>query len=215
MDAPSVAEAIRPALRGVIHRYAVATWIPLGILLVAVAQPSARWSVAVYVVAVGLMLGASALYHSRPWHEPVRTRLRRMDHAGIFLAIAGTYTPFAWIALPDPERIILLAVVWFGALVGTILEVAWIGPRWRAAIAYLALGWAAIWFAPEFVRSLGPVVLGFVALGGLLYTVGAIIYARKKPDPFPSTFGFHEVFHALVTAAACCHYIGVLIVATR
>jgi hemolysin III len=198
----------RPRLRGVIHQYAFFVALALGIALVAGADPGrARTGAAVFAGCVAGMLGISALYHRVVWPPRPRLWMRRLDHAAIFLLIAGTYTPFALVTLDGAWRIAVLAVVWTGAAAAIVLKVAWVdAPRWVAAVVALALGWIGVVVVPQLHEDAGTVGLGLLALGGLLYTAGAVVYARRRPDPVPAIFGYHELFHALVVAAALCQY---------
>jgi len=157
----------------------------------------------VYAISVSGLFGTSALYHRINWSPRARRWMRRLDHAMIFVLIAGTYTPFALLALDGSFSTIVLLGVWGGAIGGIVLQLVWIdAPKWLSAVVYIALGWFAIVAAPEFIAQVNPVALLLVALGGVLYTVGAVIYATRRPDPVPAVFGYHEVFHALTIAAA-------------
>lgn len=200
-----------PRLRGVIHQYAFFVALVAGVALVVLADGALeRFAVWVYVTALAAMLGASALYHRFPWRTAAaRLRARRLDHAMIFVFIAGTYTPFALLAFQGTLGVVVLATVWGGAVLGVVVELAWIhAPRWVSAVAYLAVGWIGILAVPE-MFSLGIGVAALVVTGAALYTVGAVIYATTWPNPFPATFGFHEVFHTLVVAAAVTQFVAV------
>ena len=201
----------RPRLRGVLHQYGFFVSVGVGALLVAGAQGgAARVSAIVFAATVAAMLGISALYHRVVWPPGPRRWIRRLDHAAIFLLIAGTYTPFGLVALHGSWSVVILAIVWTGAFAAIVLKIAWIdAPRWVAAFLALLLGWAGIVAAPEILGSVGLTPLTLLAAGGLLYTAGAIIYALRRPDPVPSVFGYHELFHALVVAAAACQYVAV------
>jgi hemolysin III len=156
------------------------------------------------------MLGVSALYHRVVWPPAPRRWIRRLDHAAIFLLIAGTYTPFGLVALDGSWRVTVLAIAWTGALAAIVLKVAWIdAPRWVAALVAVCLGWVGVVALPEVHASVGLTPLMLLGVGGLLYSAGAIIYALRRPDPAPSIFGYHELFHALVVAAAACQYVAV------
>ena len=210
MDAPSV-----PRLRGVFHQYAFVVAIAAGVVLVALADGTVeRFAVWVYAVALAAMFGASALYHRFPWRTAAaRLRARRLDHAMIFVFIAGSYTPFALLAFAGPLRAIVLASVWGGAALGVLLELRWIhAPRWVSAIAYLAVGWIGIIAVPQFFSALGVAAAVLVLVGAAMYTLGAIGYAAAWPNPFPRTFGFHEVFHVLVIAAALTQFVALSLV---
>jgi hemolysin III len=209
VEPSSVPEVIaRPLLRGVIHH--VAFWLALvaGVLLVsAVDGGTKRLGAAVFAASVVTCFGASALYHRVTWRPHVRVWMRRIDHAGVYLLIAGTYTPVALLALHGDWRPAMLAAVWAGAVVAIVLKFVWIGaPKWVAASLGIALGWIAVIALPELARSLHPVALSLIAVGGLAYTAGAIVYARGRPDPIPAVFGYHEVFHALTIVGVACQY---------
>ena len=209
-----VAARRRPRLRGVIHQYAFFVALALGGVLVAGADSgNARVGAAVFAVSVAAMLGISALYHRIVWPPAPRRWMRRLDHAAIFLLIAGTYTPFALVTLDGAWRAAVLAVVWSGAAVAIVLKVAWIdAPRWVAAVIAIALGWIGVVTLPQLWDDAGAAGLALLAAGGILYTGGAVVYARKRPDPVPHVFGYHELFHALVVAAASCQYVAVAVV---
>ena len=203
----------KPRLRGVVHQWAFFVALPAGLLLVLLA-PTGRAALAAGVYAFGLcaLLGASALYHRGTWSAKVATWLRRLDHSMICVLIAGTYTPFSLLVLEGTFATVLLIVVWSGALAGVLFSLLWIdAPSWVVAAIYLALGWVAVAPFPTLARELGPAASVLLAVGGLLYTVGAVIYARRRPDPIPAVFGFHEVFHVLVVAAALLHYIAIAV----
>jgi hemolysin III len=204
-----------PRLRGVFHVYAFFAAIAAGIVLVALADGYLeRLSVWIYAVSLAAMLGASALYHRFPWRSAAaRLRARRLDHAMIFVFIAGTYTPFALLAFDGALRAVVLASVWGGATLGVVLELYWIhAPRWVSAIAYLGVGWIGIIAVPEFFPALGVAAAVLLIVGAGLYTAGALTYATAWPNPFPATFGFHEVFHLLVIAAAIVQFVALSLV---
>lgn len=204
----------RPRLRGVIHQYAFFASIGVGAALIAGADGSrARFGAAVFAVCVTAMLGVSALYHRVVWPPRARRWMRRLDHAAIYLLIAGTYTPFALNALAGAWRTAILAVVWTGCALAIVLKVAWVdSPRWVAAVVAIALGWLGVTTLPQLHGSVGSIGLALLGVGGVLYTAGAIVYARRRPDPVPQVFGYHELFHALVVAAAGCQYGAVALV---
>ena len=206
-----VAAKRRPRFRGVMHQYAFFVSVLLGALLVVGAQDGIeRVSALVFAASVAAMLGVSALYHRVVWAPGPRRWMRRLDHAAIFLLIAGTYTPFGLVALNGAWREAVLAIVWTGALAAIVLKVAWIdAPRWVAALVAVCLGWVGVVALPEIHRSVGLSPLALAAIGGLLYTAGGLIYALRRPDPLPSVFGYHELFHALVVAAAGFQYVAV------
>ena len=206
-----VAAKRRPRFRGVLHQYTFFISVLLGVLLALGAQGGIeRLSAVVFAASVATMLGVSALYHRVVWPPGPRRWIRRLDHAAIFLLIAGTYTPFGLVALDGAWRVVVLAIVWSGALAAIVLKVAWIdAPRWVAALVAVCLGWVGVVALPEIHHSVGLSPLALAAVGGLLYTAGGIIYALRRPDPLPSVFGYHELFHALVVAAAGCQYVAV------
>jgi hemolysin III len=201
--------AVKPRLRGVSHEWAFFVSLVLGAaLIVAAKTPKATLAVAIYAVSLSALLGTSALYHRVDWKRPeVRRWMRRLDHSMIFFLIAGTYTPFALLVLNGPLADAILVVVWVGAIAGAIVETIWIDhPKWVAALIYMSLGWVAIIAFPGLWDQMGAAGTLLVAAGGLLYTAGAIVYATQRPNPNPSVFGYHEIFHALVIAAAAAHF---------
>lgn len=197
-----------PSLRGVLHLWAFwAALVAASALVVAAGDARARLAAAIYGAGLCVLFGGSALYHR--WRGSPRWRplLRRVDHSAIFVFIAASYTPPALLVLDAPLRWVVLALVWAGALGGVAFSVAWIGaPRALVAGCYLALGWVAVIAAPQMVARLSPAPLALLAAGGILYTVGALVYAARRPDPWPRVFGFHEVFHTFVIAAAAAHF---------
>lgn len=218
VDPASVDGAVelRPSMRGVLHQAAFFVFLPLLAWLVVVRPDGAGARVAcgIYAVCLLAMLGVSALYHRGRWTAPVRRRLKRLDHSTILLAIAGTYTPVVGLGVQGGARTIVLVGVWAGALAGITIRMVWIdAPRPLVAAVYLVLGWSALFIVPTLARSMGATAFGLVAAGGLLYTAGAVAYATKRPNPVPAVFGFHEVFHACVVAAALCHFAAIAIVA--
>jgi hemolysin III len=204
--------AVKPRLRGVSHEWAFFVSLFLGAgLIVAADTPKATLAVAIYAVSLSALFGTSALYHRVNWHRPnARRWMRRLDHSMIFLLIAGTYTPFALLVLNGTLATAILVAVWAGAVAGTIVEMIWIeAPKWVTAIIYLSLGWVAIVAFPELWQELGVGGTLLVAAGGLLYTAGAVVYATQRPDPNPAVFGYHEVFHLFVIAAAALQFAAV------
>lgn len=197
-----------PRLRGVLHWWAF--WVALVaacLLVVLAGGATARGAAAIYGAGLCVLFGGSALYHRWRWSPRWRPLLRRVDHSAIFVFIAASYTPPALLVLSSPLRWIVLATVWAGALAGVAFSVAWIGaPRALVAGCYLALGWVAVIAAPQLATRLSPAPLVLLAAGGILYTLGAVVYAARRPDPWPQVFGFHEVFHAFVIAAAAAHF---------
>ncbi len=206
--------AVKPKLRGVSHEWAFFTSIGLGVALIAAAAAhgaTATVAVAIYAASLSALLGTSALYHRVNWKRPgVRQWMRRLDHSMIFVLIAGTYTPFALLVLNGPLADAILIVVWVGAVVGSIVEMLWIDhPKWVASLIYLSLGWVAVAAFPQMASSMGLVGILLVAGGGLLYTGGAVVYATQRPNPSPKVFGYHEIFHLFVIAAAAAHFCAV------
>ncbi len=190
------------------HLYAFFVSLILGSLLVALAPAGkAQAAAAVFAAAVAAMFGASALHHRVTWRERGYRWSRRIDHAGIYLAIAGTYTPFGLLVLGGTWRIVVLAVVWSGAAAAIVLKFAWVdAPKWLAAAIAIALGWVAVIVFPQLIHGIGWAGTALVLAGGLFYTVGGLVYAIRRPDPLPSVFGYHEVFHLLVVVAVACQY---------
>src|SRR3954465_10008365 len=199
---------VKPRMRGVLHQYAFFVSVVLGAALVILAGDGrARLATGIYAFAVSGLLGTSALYHRITWSQRARAWMRRLDHSMIFVLIAGTYTPFALLVLDGTLADAILIVVWAGALGGIVLNLAWItAPRWLIAAVYVALGWVAVAAMPALADKLGAVGVALLMGGGLLYTAGAVIYATKRPNPSPTVFGYHEIFHALVVAAAAAHF---------
>ena len=206
---------MKPRFRGVSHEWAFFLFVGLGVALVMGAPDGeARFAVTVYAVSVCALFGASALYHRITWVSATARRwMRRLDHSMIFLLIAGTYTPFALLALDGTIATVILVAVWTGAAFGIVVNMLWIdAPKWVTALIYLTLGWVAVAAFPSLLEGLGITGTALVAVGGVLYTVGAVIYARRRPDPAPTVFGYHEIFHLLVIAAAALHYAAVAFV---
>jgi hemolysin III len=199
----------KPRLRGVSHQWAFFVSVALGAALV-VAAPSGqpRLAAAIYALSVATLFGTSALYHRITWvSQTARRWMRRLDHSMIFFLIAGTYTPFALLVLDGDLATVILIVVWAGALAGVLMKLVWIdAPKALVAVTYVMLGWVAVAAFPTMIERLGVTASTLVAVGGLLYTLGALVYAFQRPDPAPSVFGYHEVFHALVILAAALQY---------
>lgn len=199
----------RPRWRGVSHHIAFYVSILAAPALLLLAQTRlARTVATVYVLSLAALFGCSALLHRVDWSPATRPWMRRLDHSMIFVFIAGTYTPVVALSLSGDHAVPLLVAVWVGAVAGVGVTLFWIGaPRWVTAACYLAVGWIAVLALPELWSSLGAIRFALLAAGGFLYTVGAIVYARRRPDPWPNVFGYHEVFHALVIAAVVCHWL--------
>jgi hemolysin III len=201
----------KPRLRGLSHAVAFVIALPLGLALILQAETArGRLSAIVFAAAVVAMFGASALYHSPNWPEGPRRWLRHVDHAGIYGLIAGTYTAFGLLALSGYWRWVVLSIVWAGALAAIVFKFAWIdAPKWISAVIGVALGWIGVVIAPQLLGEIGVAASLLVLAGGLLYTLGALVYALRRPDPRPAVFGFHEFFHVLVIAAVACQYAAV------
>lgn len=205
----------RPRLRGVFHLWAFVGALGAGIVLGVLADGALEtFSAWVYVLALAAMFGASALYHRFPWRTQVaRLWARRVDHSMIYVFIAGSYTPFALLAFDGATQWVVLAFAWGGALLGLALNLAWLdGPRWLNTAAYVAVGWVGLIAVPQLFTRVGVAVAVLVIVGGALYTLGAVAYAAKRPNPIPRWVGFHEVFHLLVVAAAAVQFVAVSLV---
>jgi len=202
-------------MRGWLHAGMFPLALAGGIVLLAFSRSaSVAAACSVYAVAALLLFGTSAVYHRGTWGPRGEAVLRRLDHANIFLITAGTYTPLAVLLLPARQQTVLLSLVWTGAVAGIAFRVWWIrAPRWLYTLCYIALGWAAVFYLPDFARTGGATVVVLILAGGLLYTAGALVYALKRPDPSPRWFGFHEVFHAFTIAAFTAHYTAIVLAA--
>ncbi|HSE70542.1 MAG TPA: hemolysin III family protein [Nocardioidaceae bacterium] len=206
-------EEVKPRLRGWLHAATAPLTLAAGAVLIALSPNAAtRLGSAIFATSAVVLFTVSAIYHRGTWSPRVWGFLRRFDHANIFLLIAGSYTPFTLLLLEGRDRTILLTVVWIGAALGILFRIFWSdAPRWLYTPIYVALGWAAIFFFGDFVENAGTAVLVLMVVGGLLYTLGGLVYGVQRPNPFPSWFGFHEVFHTLTIAAFITHYVGVSI----
>ncbi|MBO1902318.1 hemolysin III family protein [Leucobacter weissii] len=213
-EAPRGPDEVKPRWRGWIHAATFPVAVAAGIVLISLAHGAlAKWAAAVYMLTSMLLFGVSALYHRFDWQPRTKQIFRRLDHANIFLLIAGTYTPIALLALPLGKGLLLLVLVWSGALLGIGFRVFWIGaPRWLYVPLYVLLGWAAVMFVVD-IWNANPATMILVVLGGLLYTLGSLVYALKRPNPVPGVFGFHEIFHALTVLAFLCHWAAALLIA--
>ncbi|GGL35423.1 hemolysin III family protein [Phycicoccus endophyticus] len=201
-------QQVKPKLRGWLHAAMTPVALVAGVVLVVLATTTqGKVSAAVFAGTAVLLFGTSAVYHRGTWSPRVGGVLRRLDHSNIFLIIAGSYTPFA-LFLPSGQARTLLAVVWGGALVGVLFRVLWTGaPRWLYVPVYLLLGWVAVFYFAPLVEHVGAGVMTWVVVGGVLYSLGAIVYGTKRPDISPRWFGFHEVFHALTILAFTAHFV--------
>jgi hemolysin III len=203
----------RPRMRGWLHLFAFFGSIVAAAVLIPLASAlgaRAGLSVALYCLTILGLFGVSALYHRRRWSPRGWKLMKRADHSMIFLFIAGTYTPFSLLAVPEPTGWWMLGIVWVGALAGVALKMAWPhAPRWVGVPIYIGLGWVAVFVLVDILQLVGVTVVVLMAAGGVLYSLGAVAYASKRPNPWPGTFGYHEVFHAMTIVAASCHYIAV------
>ncbi|WP_329302715.1 hemolysin III family protein [Streptomyces sp. NBC_00659] len=209
------AVVLEPRMRGWLHAGVFPLSLAGGIVLIAVSRSAAAVAAcSVYAVSACLLFGTSAVYHCGTWGPRGEAALRRLDHANIFLIIAGTCTPLAVLLIPSDQRSVLLWIVWTGALADIAFRVLWVtAPRWLYTPCYLALGWAPVRYLPGFLHTGGAAVLALIVAGGLLYSAGAVVYALKRPDPSPDWFGFHEIFHALTVAAFTAHYTAIVLAA--
>jgi hemolysin III len=202
-------ELAKPLLRGVLHQTAFAVSLVVGTLLIIGADGARRHaSAGVFAGSVAACFGASALYHRVSWTPRLRLWMRRVDHAGIYLLIAGTYTPVCLLVLTGIWRYVVFAVVWAGAAAAILLKFVWVAaPKWLAAAIALALGWLGVAALPQLATRLHPAAVILLGIGGIAYTAGAVIYARQRPNPAPAVFGYHELFHALTIVAVACQYV--------
>lgn len=204
-------EELKPRLRGLLHAYAFWFALVAAVVLIVVApSASARVGAVIYGVGLCALFGVSGTYHRWKGNPRWKPILRRLDHSTIFVFIAASYTPIALLVLDDPLRIVVLASVWVGALAGVAMSVAWIdAPRVLVALCYIAVGWVAIVAMPQLFTHRGAGLPVLLLVGGVLYSLGAAAYATQRPNPWPRTFGFHEVFHTLVIAAAIVHFVAI------
>jgi hemolysin III len=205
------APADRPLLRGVLHELAFMASLVVGTLLIVASDGTRRHvAAAAFAGSVAACFGASALYHRVTWRPTVRQWMRRIDHAGIYMLIAGSYTAVCLLALDGAWRWSVLGVVWAGAGAAIVLKFVWVdAPKWLAAAIGIALGWVGVVAMPELASRLNPAAVALLLAGGVLYTVGAVVYARRRPNPVPHVFGYHEVFHALTIVAVSCQYVAI------
>ena len=218
--AATIADALaaaKPKLRGWMHAGMAPLALAAGIVLVSLApSETARLAAAAFVLPAFVLFATSALYHRGNWSPRAELRLKRMDHANIFLLIAGSYTPFAVLAMKGDTRVALMAAVWGTALLGIAFRVLWVGaPRWSYVPLYIGLGWAMAFVFPQLLSGAGVAAFVLVAVGGLLYTFGGLVYGLKRPNPSPRWFGFHEIFHTCTIAAFACQYIAASFVVYR
>ncbi|MGI5951664.1 MAG: PAQR family membrane homeostasis protein TrhA [Brooklawnia sp.] len=203
----------KPKLRGMLHLINTPIALLGGLLLMIVADTALlRFGCAVWTITAIMLFGHSAVYHRGRWTARVEQLLRRIDHSNIAIFIAGTYTPLALGVLEGTSRVVLLALIWGCALAEIAFRTLWLGaPRWLYVALYLVMGWAAIFWLPSFWASGGPALVILLVAGGVFYSVGAVIYARKRPNPSPAWFGFHELFHAGTILGALCHWVAILL----
>jgi hemolysin III len=214
VDHPPV--EVKPTWRGWIHAGTFPVAIALGVILIVLADGvAAKVSSAIFVASSLLLFGTSALYHRINWSPKVKAVFKRIDHSNIFLLIAGSYTPITVLALPQDKAVLLLSLVWGGALLGVGFRIFWIGaPRWLYVPLYVLLGWAAMMFVVDFFHA-HAVMMTLIFVGGVFYTLGAVAYGLKRPNPFPGRFGFHEIFHSFTLFAFLCHWTGIFLIATN
>jgi hemolysin III len=210
----------KPRLRGWLHAGAAVASIVTGVVLVVVAAGLSSWQAgiptAVYSVTILSLFSISGLYHRRCWGPVGHSIMKRLDHSMIFVFIAGTYTPIAVLALPHHTAVRVLVIVWSGAGAGALMKLLWpSAPQWVSVPLYIGLGWVAAFIFPDLLRGAGVASLVLITAGGLAYTLGGIAYAFRRPDPFPETFGYHEVFHACTLVAATCHYVAIWLILLR
>ncbi|HIW62245.1 MAG TPA: hemolysin III family protein [Candidatus Stackebrandtia excrementipullorum] len=207
-------EEVKPRLRGWLHTAVFPLSVAAGIVLIVLApNTSGVVAAGVYAVTSTLLFGVSGYYHRRDHSPRVENLLRRLDHSNIYLIIAGTYTPFAVLALDGASRLAVLLIIWIGAAAGVVFRTVWMGaPRWLYTSLYIGLGWVAVFFIPQFIAGVGLAAVILVFAGGVLYSVGGVVYGLKRPDPSPTWFGFHEVFHTFTIAAWVCQYSAVVLV---
>jgi hemolysin III len=206
-----VAQAVKPRLRGWLHAGAAPLALAAGIVLVALAPTAlGRLGGAVFLAASVLLFGTSGIYHRGTWGPRADGILRRLDHANIYVFIAATYTPLALLLLSGRSRVLLLSLVWAAAVGGLVFRLVWLtAPRWLYTALYIVMGWAALGWLGAFYANGGPAVFILILAGGLCYTVGAVVYGRRRPNPSPAWFGFHEIFHAGTIAGFVCHYVAI------
>jgi len=206
-----VLHEVRPRLRGWLHVAGAPVTLVAGAFLVLHAPASAaRWGVAGFIASAVVLFTVSGLYHSRTWSARAKDRLRRLDHANIFVHIAGTYTAFSVLLLQRDRAETLLVLVWLAAAFGVVFRVLWVdAPRWLHTPAYVVVASAAVLFSSDFAKHVGSPALTLMLVGGALYLLGAFVYGVQRPNPFPSWFGFHEVFHAFTVVAFATHFVGV------
>jgi hemolysin III len=210
----SAATLPKPRLRGWLHAAATPLVVAASIVVLILADgPLGTVGMAVYLATSFLLFGHSATYHLGRWSPRVEAVLRRIDHSNIYLFIAGTYTPITLVLLEGRTRVLLLTLVWTCAVAGCLFRVLWLhAPRWLYTGLYLAMGWVAVWWLPDIWRAGGAAIVWLILAGGLVYSLGAVVYARRRPNPVPDWFGFHEIFHACTILACACHFTAIALV---
>jgi hemolysin III len=204
-------ELAKPKWRGVLHQAAFVVAVVIAPFLILTADGGrAQFAAAVFAGSVVACFGASALYHRVTWKPRARLWMRRIDHAGVYLLIAGTYTPVSMLVLRGAWRPVVLTIIWAGAAAAIVLKFVWVGaPKWLAAAIGIALGWVAVVVLPQLVGRVNLAAVILLVAGGLAYTLGAIVYVRRRPDPVPAVFGYHELFHALTIVGVACQYVAI------
>jgi len=215
-DAPltEVLAVVKPRLRGWLHAGMAPLALTAGIVLISLAAtPAGVVGGAIFLTASVLLFGTSGVYHRGTWGALGQAILRRMDHSNIYVFIAATYTPLALILLDGASRVTLLVLIWSAALGGLFFRVLWLSaPRWLYTVLYIVMGWAALGWLGAFYHAAGLPVVILIVAGGICYTLGAIVYARKRPDPSPAWFGYHEIFHVGTIAGFVCHYVAIFMI---
>ncbi len=210
------AHPARPLLRGMLHQAGFVVACAVGAVFLTTVDGRRLVAAAIFAAAVVAMLGVSSLYHRVTWSPRARLRMRHLDHAGIYVLIAGTYTSVGLLALHGSLQHVVLGVVWGGAGAAILAKLFWdAAPKWVSAVVGVALGWVGIVAMPQLVRTVGPAAVALLGAGGLAYTAGAVVYARRKPDPLPAIFGYHEMFHALTLVALACQYVAIAFFVVR
>jgi hemolysin III len=198
-------------MRGWLHACALVATLVAGPILITRAHNTwEETALSVYIASLVCLFGVSAAFHRIRWSPPARRLMRRLDHSAIFIGIAGTYTAVAGLATHGWPRVLILSLVWIGAAGGITLRQVWLdAPKWAVALPYVVVGWSALIVSPELVQSLGGAGFGLLMAGGVAYTVGALVYAMKKPNPWPRVFGYHEIFHACTVVGAVLHFVAI------
>jgi hemolysin III len=207
---------VRPRMRGMLHLGGFGVAVLVGVAFLIPLEGRRLAAATAFAASAVVMLGASALYHRVTWTPRARMWMRRVDHAGVYLLIAGTYTPVGLLRLHGTMQTVVLTVVWAGAAAAVLSKLCWVrSPKWVSAMFGITLGWVGIAAMPQLERAAGPAAVALLAAGGLAYTAGAIVYARRRPDPIPTVFGYHEVFHALTLVALACQYVAIAFFVVR